>query len=308
MTPLHERRFLFVTGKGGVGKTTVTAALALSLAARGKKVLCAACNAKERFSTIFGSEPVGSTIVNVAPGVDAVNIEPGAAMEEYGMMMLKSRTLYRAVFDNRYTRSFFRAVPGLYEWAMLGKAWYHAADDVDVPHAHYDVVLLDAPATGHGLDMLRVPKVLCDIAPPGILRRDAEKAWTMFQDEKRTGVIVVTLPEDMPVNETLELMSAMEADLKLPVATVVINGFLPPLFEKAERESLLTVPSPSERVPNEPGTEALAAGSRRAARELVQADALARLQKAVSAPTIYLPHLFDEASSLRGVRELQKRF
>ena len=304
MTPLHDRRFLFITGKGGVGKTTVTAALALSLAARGKKVLCAACNAKERFSTIFGTEPIGSKIVNVAPNIDAVNIEPGAAMEEYGMMMLKSRTLYRAVFDNRYTRSFFRAVPGLYEWAMLGKAWYHAADDVEVPHERYDMVLLDAPATGHGLDMLRVPKVLCDIAPPGILRRDAELAWKMFQDEKRAGVVVVTLPEDMPVNESLELMTAMETDLKLPVATVVVNGFLPPLFDKAERASLLAATLDRSL----PGTEAVLAGARRAARENVQAESLARLKAGVSAPTIFLPHLFDEATSLKGVRELQKRF
>jgi anion-transporting ArsA/GET3 family ATPase len=210
MLSLYDRRFLFVTGKGGVGKTTLTAALALRFAAQGKRVLCAACNAKERFSTLFGTSAVGPSIRPLATNIWGINMDPARAMEEYGTIMLRSRTVYRAVFSNRYVRSFFRATPGLQEWAMLGKAWWHSTEAAKGYDAHYDVVLLDAPATGHGLDMLRVPSVIIDVAPPGILRRDAELAWQMFRDPRQAGVVAITLPEEMPVNETQELLATVQ--------------------------------------------------------------------------------------------------
>jgi anion-transporting ArsA/GET3 family ATPase len=304
MTALHDRRFLFVTGKGGVGKTTVTAALALKMAAQGKRVLCAACNAKERFSTLFGVEPVGSQIAQLTTNVWGVNMDPSVAMAEYGMMILKSRTLYHAVFDNRYVRSFFRATPGLYEWAMLGKAWFHTTETLPDGGNRFDVVLLDAPATGHGLDMLRVPKVIVDIVPPGILRRDADRAWEMFRDSRQSGVVVVTLPEDMPVNETLELIASVEGELKLPIAQVIVNAMLPPLFSTEERAELVkprTLDLTSE------GDAALATGSRRAHREMVQAQSLTRVTQEVKAPKVYLPHLFDGAETLTALRDLARR-
>ena len=100
------------------------------------------------------------------------------------------------------------------------------------------MVLFDAPATGHGLDMLRVPKVIVEIAPPGVLRSDAERAWEMFRDPARSGVVVVTLPEEMPTNESLELCAALRDELTLPIAEIVVNGLLPSLFSKAEASAL----------------------------------------------------------------------
>ncbi len=304
MTALSDRRFLFVTGKGGVGKTTVTAALAMKFAAQGKRVLCAACNAKERFSTLFGVPPVGPEVVPLATNVWGINMDPGEAMAEYGMLILKSRTLYTAVFDNRYVRSFFRATPGLYEWAMLGKAWWHTTEELPDGGHRFDVVLLDAPATGHGLDMLRVPKVIVDIVPPGILRRDADRAWEMFRDPRQAGVVVVTLPEDMPVNETVELVGSLEGELKLPVAEIVVNGMLPPLFSATERAELV---KPRSLPVDDPGAKVLGAGSRRSFREMVQAQSMQRLNQELKAPKVYLPHLFDGAENLVAVRELSRR-
>jgi anion-transporting ArsA/GET3 family ATPase len=303
MNSLLDRRFLFVTGKGGVGKTTVTAALALKFAAQGRRVLCAACNAKERFSTLFGVAPVGPEVTPLAPNIWGVNMEPAVAMAEYGMMILKSRALYMAVFENRYVRSFFRATPGLYEWAMLGKAWWHTTEQNPDGSNRFDLVLLDAPATGHGLDMLRVPKVIVDIVPPGILRRDADRAWGMFRDSKRSGVVVVTLPEDMPVNETLELLGSLDRELQLPVERIVVNSMLPPLFSPSERAEL-TRPHPLD--PLDEGHAALAAGARRSFRETVQAQSLARLAD-VKVPRVYLPHLFEGAETLDALRDLARR-
>ncbi len=310
VSDLAKRRFLFVTGKGGVGKTTVTGALAMAFAAHGKRVLVCMCNTKERLSAILGTRPIPDTIVQVGDLIWAVNISPELALEEYGAMVIKVKALSNAVFENKYTKTFFRAVPGLFEWSMLGKAWYHTTETLENGLPRYDVVLLDAPATGHGADMLRVPKVILDVAPPGVLRRDAELAWEMFRDPVRSGVVLVTLPEEMPTTETLELIGIVRNELSLPVLKVVINGVLSPLFDAEERARLLSNPalldiaSAGIGAKGGAGHNALVAAARRAAREQVQAESLERLRRSLDIPALVLPFLFDEASTAEGTRTL----
>ena len=306
-----SRRFLFVTGKGGVGKTTFCAALGLALAARGKRVLICMCHTKERLSALLGTAPIGDEIREVAPNLSAVNLSPERALQEYGQLILRVSSLTQAVFDNKYVKTFFRAVPGLYEWSMLGKAWWHTTEKRADGSNRFDLVLLDAPATGHGLDMLRVPKVILDVVPPGVLRRDAEKAWAMFRDPAVSGVVVVTLPEEMPTTETVELVGAIRGELELPVLGLVVNGVLPHLFSADERSVLLSKPElleakAPERLAGKPEV-ALVAGARRSAREKVQEESLARLEREIDLPRTFLPFLFDEAGSLAGTQALAER-
>ena len=303
MAALEDRRFLIVTGKGGVGKTTVCAAEALALAARGKRVLVAMCNAKERLSAMLGSDLIGNQVVPVAHNIWAVNMEPETALKEYGLMMLKSRALYKLLFDNKYVRTFFRAVPGMSEWSLLGKAWWHTTEQGADGRPRFDVVILDAPATGHGLDMLRVPKVIVDVVPPGLLRRDAERAWTMFQDPSTSAVVLVTLPEEMPTTETIELARALRNELQLPIGKIVVNGVLPPLFSRDERAKLEPLAIKGEA----PGEAALTAGRDRATRERVQAESLARLSRELPVSPSFLPLLFEDAANPSAIRELAKR-
>jgi len=303
-TDLSEKRFLIVTGKGGVGKTTVCAAEAMAIAAKGKRVLIAMCNAKERLSAMFGAEAVGDEIVPVHPNVWAVNMSPEKAMEEYGLLTLKSKTLYSLLFDNKYVRSFFSAVPGLHEWAMLGKAWWHTTETLDGGKPKYDVVILDAPATGHGLDMLRVPKVIVDVVPSGILRRDAEIAWKMFQDPATCAVVLVTLPEEMPTSETIELAHALKGDLQLPIGKVVVNAVLPPLFSIDERKKLEEVAVSAE---SDKANSAILAGQHRATRERVQAESLKRLATELPISPSFLPLLFEDAATPQAILALSKR-
>jgi anion-transporting ArsA/GET3 family ATPase len=305
MTPEVPRCFLIVTGKGGVGKTTVCAAEARALAARGKRVLVAMCHAKERLSAMLGSPPIGHEVMPVAENIWAVNMDPTKALEEYGLMTLKVRVLYKAVFESKFTRGFLHAVPGLEEWAMLGKAWWHTKETDADGALKYDTVILDAPATGHGLDMLRVPKIIVEIVPPGILRREAESARVHFQDPTKCGVVLVTLPEEMPVTETIELAQALTGELSLPLAKLVVNGILPPLFSREERAALrataLTGASGADA--------AIEAGSARATRETVQAEC-ARLSHAEAlqhVPTFFLPLLFEDAARPEAIIELARR-
>lgn len=301
---LDTKRFLIVTGKGGVGKTTVCAAEALALAARGKRVLVCMCNAKERLSAMLGSELIGPEVKLVAQNVWAVNMDPELALAEYGMMALHSKTLFKLLFDNKYVRTFFRAVPGMQEWTMLGKAWWHTTETRSDGSWQYDVVILDAPATGHGLDMLRVPKIILDVVPPGLLRRDAERAWKMFQDPETCAVVLVTLPEEMPTTETIELARALREELNLPIGKIVVNAVLPPLFSKAERAAIESASAPA----GDSASEASYAAARgRASRERVQAESLHRLAEELPISPSFLPQLFEDAAQPAAIRELAKR-
>ena len=286
-----DLKFVFVVGKGGVGKTAVSGALALAAAAQGKRVLVAMCNAKDRLSYMLETGPIGHHIQTLMPRVEAVNMEPAAALEEYGMLVLKVRALYKVVFENRFVAAFLHGTPGIDAWAMLGKAQYHAREKDDDGRDRYDLVIVDAPATGHGLDLLRVPRVILDVAPPGLLRREAEHANELFQDPERTGVLLVTLPEEMPSTETVELHGAVRNELNLPVCGLVINQTLRVLFSDAERETLREL---RERVPQESQLAPLLALSHaRAEREQLQQACIARLAAEIPARQVQLPLVLD---------------
>jgi anion-transporting ArsA/GET3 family ATPase len=303
MSTLADKRFVVVTGKGGVGKTTVCAAEAVALAEKGKRVLVAMCNAKERLSTLLGSSPIGPDVAPVARGVWAVNIQPEKAIEEYGSLVLHSRAVSKRLFDNKYVRAFLRAVPGMHEWSMLGKAWWHTTETLPDGAFKYDVVILDAPATGHGLDMLRVPKVILEVVPPGLLRRDAERAWTLFRDPATCAIVVVTVPEEMPTTETIELAHGL-VEMGLKVNRVVVNGVLPPLFSREERAALEGLPPFEAHTPAE---GALSAARERATRERLQAESLNRLSRELTVPAAFLPMLLEDAANPEAIRQLAKR-
>jgi anion-transporting ArsA/GET3 family ATPase len=303
MSTFGEVRFVLVTGKGGVGKTTFCAAEASALAAGGKRVLVAMCNAKERLSRLFGSAPIGHEVAPVADRIWAVNMIPEKAIEEYGFLVLRNRALAKVLFDSKYVTSFLRAVPGMHEWAMLGKAWWHTTETLSDGSFKYDVVILDAPATGHGLDMLRVPTVILDVVPSGILRRDAERAWSLFRDPDACAIVAVTLPEEMPVTETIELCRSL-AQMGLSVRRVVANAVLPALFSEVERTALEGLPVFEPRTP---GEGALLAAKNRATRERLQAEMIGRLSRELPVRPVMLPLLIEDVAGPQAVSRLAAR-
>jgi len=299
---LLDRRFLFVVGKGGVGKTTVATGLALAASRGDKKVLLALVNCKERVSRLLGTEPIGHDIVSVRENLDVVNMTPDAALEEYGLMILKVKAVFNAVFKTRLVRAFLKGTPGLEAWSMLGKAFYHACPPRGEPD--YDLVIVDAPATGHALDMLRVPFVIESVAPPGILRRDATRAAEMFRDPERAGAVIVTLPEYMPTSETIELSNALTNELRIPVLHLVINRVLNVLFSEKERAVLEGLPAD---IAEDNAIQGLVvAGRRRVLREMIQARAVQRVCSHVKAPVSELPYYAGLETDTAAIEALSR--
>jgi anion-transporting ArsA/GET3 family ATPase len=201
---VFDRRLILVVGKGGVGRSTVAAAIAEQCARRGRKTLLFETNANDRFGSYFDKPPVGPELAPLAPNLWGVNTTPAHALEEYGLMVLKFKSVYEMVFENRVTRAFLRAIPGLDDYALLGKAWFHTTEEKRGNRV-WDTVVFDMPASGHSVSMLRIPWVITDTVPEGPLTRDARTVKELLTDPARTAVVLVTLAEEMPVNEAMEL-------------------------------------------------------------------------------------------------------
>jgi anion-transporting ArsA/GET3 family ATPase len=237
---LLSKRLLIVTGKGGVGKSTVAAALALRSAEAGTRTLVCEVNAKERISQLLGKAEVGGAITALEPNLWAINVNPPEALREYALMTLRFESIYNAVFENRLVRYFLRFIPSLQELVMLGKILFHAREQRPDGSLKYERVIIDAPATGHALTFLSVPQVLLDTVPPGPMAREAKVMRDLLVDAQNTAAVLVALPEELPVNETIELGTALRERLRLQPAAVVLNGCIAPRFRDEDLEQLRT--------------------------------------------------------------------
>jgi hypothetical protein len=230
---LLDRRLVVVTGKGGTGKSTLSAAIALAASRKGKKVLVCEVVARERVADFFGKPPSGTQIKELLPNLYSVHVRPREAMREYALMTIKYETLYKIAFENPAARYFLAAAPSLAEIVMLGKVWWHAAHDMERGRLRWDLVILDAPATGHGLTFLTVPEVFLRLVQEGPLARDMKGMQSLLADPARCSVCIVTLPEEMPANEAIELDRAL-AKHGFPPGPLFLNGHFSSRFSEQE--------------------------------------------------------------------------
>jgi anion-transporting ArsA/GET3 family ATPase len=305
---LYDRDMVLFSGKGGVGKTTAAAGFALSCARRGERTLLIELNVKDRVSAYFGSQEVGSEIVEIEDDLHAVNVRPDAALEEYGLMMLRVKFIYRAVFENRVVRSLLNAIPGLDDLVMLGKAYYHATETDDRGEQVWDKVVVDAPATGHGLFMLQIPMVISQSISSGHMHEEANDILELLRDPERTALNLVTLPEEMPVNETLMLRDEIRQKLEMPLGWVVANGVYSPLFTSEETQ-WIDAAHPHTRSHGDPAIRGMInAAAFRSQRVELQGEYIDKLRHEVDQPILQIPYFFTNRVTFPQIERIAKRF
>lgn len=236
MPGLFDRRLIFVTGKGGVGKSTVAIMLGLVAARRGLRTIVAELHSQERVQDSFAHHGARFEELELAPRLFTISIEAERAMDEY--MHVKAGPLGHAVSSTRLFQALAMATPGMRELLSMGKVWELAQLQRRTRGAApYDVVIVDAPATGHGVGILRTPKTFADIARVGPIAHQGRQIAAMIYDRRLTAVVAVATPEEIPVNETLSLRESL-AHENLALELVIVNGVYPGRFADDEVGSL----------------------------------------------------------------------
>jgi anion-transporting ArsA/GET3 family ATPase len=217
-----QRKLHFVLGKGGVGKTTVAAALATLLARRGRRTLAVEMDAAGRLPVMLGAQGPAAQPETVAPHLSVLSLDGRAALEEYLGLVIPVKRVLTTIFSSRIYQYFVAAAPGLKELMTVGKIWYEATRE-EGGRPVWDAIVVDAPATGHGLQYLAMPQVAHDTFGAGLVQREAGRVAALLRDPATTAVHLVTLAEDMPVVETLETHARLTGDLALPTGCVIVN-------------------------------------------------------------------------------------
>jgi anion-transporting ArsA/GET3 family ATPase len=298
---LLDKRLVIVTGKGGVGKSTVALALGLAAAQEGRRTIVCEVSSQEHTSRVFHRAEVGFHEVEMADNLWAISIDPDQAMREYVLLQLKVRAMRDLLFRSRIFTYLAAATPGLRELVTIGKIWEVAQPDRKVKRGHkYDLVIVDAPATGGGVGFLQTPRTFANIARVGPIKAQAEALEAFIVNHRKTGVAIVALPEEMPVNETVVLERQLNEEVDVAVDRIYMNGLYPERFSSPDLDRLESACGKAEG-PLRAAHRAAVSESRRAA---AQREQLARLVELVTPPVRTLPFLFVPELGVQEIREL----
>jgi Mrp family chromosome partitioning ATPase len=298
LDPVLHRQLHYVCGKGGVGKSVVACALARRFHGDGLRVLLVQVNAPDSHSRLLGTPPIGPELreerleppggARGAGTLHVVNITPAAAMKEYALMTLRFEALYRTVFENRLTKVFLRFVPSMTELTIQGKIWHHAEEKDEAGRPRFDRIVVDSPSTGHGLRFLRVARIITDASRVGPMAEKTRLMAAVIEDEQRTALHVVALPEELPVNEARDLVGEIRRARTAPLGLAFLNQRLQRLFDAPAEAALAHVRA--RPVTDTALLQLLEVADRRRQRENLEREQRGRLE-ALAMPIVELPLL-----------------
>ena len=302
MTQLLDRRLLFVTGKGGVGKTTLAAALADLAVRQGKRTLVVEMDAKGAIATAFDAPPLTFQPTEVSPKLFAMAMNTEDSLREYLRVVARIPLVGRIGPLARTFDFVADAAPGVKEILSIGKVCY------EVRERHYDLVVVDAEASGHIVAQIDAPRAIRELVQVGMVREQTEWMLDILGDADTTGLVAVTTAEEMPVTETVELIGKVRDETEVDVAAVVANRVLPQWFAAPDEVVFDALCRPevrpllTERAGARVGDVLDAALLARQRRDIA-GEHLTRLRTDLPAgtPLLLVPELFARAAGRRVV-------
>lgn len=303
---LLARRVLFVSGKGGVGKSAVAAAVALGASRRGRRVLLVEIDAPLEAARYLGAPGrVGAVPTEVQPGLWVQNLDPKGVMDEFVQRTVKVDFVARRILQSPIYERFFAAAPGLKELMTLGKVMVLEGERARGGSPEWDLIVVDAPATGHGLSFLKVPVAATAAVPVGPVGHNARRILDLLRDRARTGLLVVAIPEEMAVVEAAQFQRQADEEVGIETLALVLNACHERRLTPAQEADVLARLGAGEGA-SDLGP-ALRAARRHIRRRRLTQFHRARLRRAVPLPLLSLPYVFDEAlgpAALLGFAEI----
>ncbi|MFN2426419.1 MAG: ArsA-related P-loop ATPase [Candidatus Binatia bacterium] len=295
----------FVVGKGGVGKSTLTAALALEAAGRGLRTLIIEFGGHGGVARLFGLEGTKCGVPSIAaPRVTLLALEGDEALAEYLRMVVPIKRLLGAVTSSRLYSVFVAGAPGLKELMTVGKVWYEADRTRADGEPVWQRIFVDAGASGHSLQYLQMPSAAATTFRSGLVHREAMRVQSLLADPAKSCVHVVAIPEEMPVTEAASIVERLRGPLGLPLGTLYMNRCRP-ASPAGAREGIAAL----DRLQLDAADEPLRALTREAASaalewENVQETAIARMESMTGLHAERLPLLVRAEFGLREMKEL----
>jgi anion-transporting ArsA/GET3 family ATPase len=305
---LLERELLFVTGKGGTGKSTVAAALGWLSAESGRRTLVCEVEPKGDLASAYECGPTPFDGRKVSPKLTAMSMDTEASLREYLRAIVRVPVVGRIGPVARAFDFVATAAPGIKEILTIGKLCY------EVRAGHYDLVVVDASATGHVVGQLAAPTGINELVKVGVVQSQTKWMLDILSDPDRTGAVVVTTPEEMPVSEAIDLAGRLREETPVHLACVIANRVLPELFARGEEEIFdqLVVPARRNELARLAHVDADSLSAVLAAARLAVtirrdgAGHLEHLRQSLPSgvPLLYLPYLFGRAHGLRAIRRV----